>query len=180
MSALAPESGNDDAAMVVMGRIAGSWGLQGWLKVTPFSEERDALLDQPVWWLRKTKASPWVAQAVGDAKTHGAGLVARFDGLVVPEEAHRWRGMEIGIPRSKLAPPAADEIYVADLPGLAVVNRAAALLGTIESVQDYGAHPVLRVVAADGTVRLIPFVAAHVDQVDFDQRRVVVDWELDY
>jgi ribosomal 30S subunit maturation factor RimM len=54
------------------------------------------------------------------------------------------------------------------------------LLGTIESVQDYGAHPILRVVAADGTVRLVPFVPAHVDQVDFDQRRVVVDWELDY
>ena len=180
MPALAPEGGDDEAAMVVMGRIAGSWGLQGWLKVTPFSEDRDALLDQPVWWLRRDDASPWRVQAVAEAKAHGAGLVARFDGLVVPEEAQRLRGVQVGIPRSKLEPPAAGEIYVADLPGLAVFNRAGVSLGTIESVQDYGAHPVLRVAAADGTVRLIPFVPAHVDEVDLEQRRVVVDWELDY
>jgi 16S rRNA processing protein RimM len=28
--------------------------------------------------------------------------------------------------------------------------------------------------------RLIPFVAAYVDDVDLERRRIVVDWGLDY
>ncbi|MBP0132601.1 MAG: ribosome maturation factor RimM, partial [Nitrosospira sp.] len=37
--------------MVVMGRIAGSFGVLGWIKVLPFTEYVDGLLDYPVWWL---------------------------------------------------------------------------------------------------------------------------------
>jgi 16S rRNA processing protein RimM len=32
----------------------------------------------------------------------------------------------------------------------------------------------------DQEERLVPFVAAYVDQVDLAQRRIVVDWGLDY
>jgi 16S rRNA processing protein RimM len=166
--------------MVTMGRVAGSWGLQGWLKVTPYSAERDALLDYRTWWLRSGDTAPWRAQAVSAARVHGAGLVAQFEGLVVPEEAQKLRGASIGIPRAQLPALAEGEIYLSDLPGLAVVNRAGVALGTVESVLEYGAHPVLRVVAADGGVRLIPFVGAHVDHVDVAARSVLVDWEEDY
>jgi 16S rRNA processing protein RimM len=46
-------------------------------------------------------------------------------------------------------------------------------------VQDFGAHPVLRV-AGDGKARLIPFVAAYVDGVDLAAGRIDVDWQKDY
>jgi ribosomal 30S subunit maturation factor RimM len=46
-------------------------------------------------------------------------------------------------------------------------------------VQEYGAHPVLRVVG-DGAARLIPFVAAYVDAVDATARRIDVVWQKDY
>jgi 16S rRNA processing protein RimM len=50
---------------------------------------------------------------------------------------------------------------------------------------DTGPHSVLRVLHPDaGTAeadeRLIPFVAAFVDSVSLPQRRISVDWGLDY
>jgi len=50
-------------------------------------------------------------------------------------------------------------------------------------VQEYGAHPVLRV--APGPVearaeRLIPLVAPHVDRIDLKEHRIEVDWQPDY
>ena len=47
---------------------------------------------------------------------------------------------------------------------------------------DTGAHSVLRVRAAEDCApeRLIPFVAAYVDDVDLGERRITVDWGLDY
>jgi 16S rRNA processing protein RimM len=48
-----------------------------------------------------------------------------------------------------------------------------------------GAHDVLRVQSRGATTApppecLIPFVAAYVDGVDLAQRRITVDWGLDY
>ena len=69
---------------------------------------------------------------------------------------------------------------------MAVVNRAGQSLGQVEDLLETGAHGVLRVLAPSPVEgqppveRLIPFVAAYVDDVDLVQRRILVDWEPDY
>ena len=73
-----------------------------------------------------------------------------------------------------------NEFYWADLVGLAVVNRQGVKLGSVAAVEDFGAHPLLRVTDDDGAPRLIPFVAAYMDGVDVAAGRIDVDWQLDY
>ena len=179
MPALAPESRNGDAAMVVMGRIAGSWGLQGWFKVTPFSEERDALLDQPVWWLRRTDVSHgwprrrrcqgawrWIAGAVRRADSaRGSTAVARYGDRHSAIEARAAGG------RRDLHRRLARPLRGQSCGGVAGNDRVGAGLRRPSGVA--GGR-------SGRPVRLVPFVPAHVDEVDFDQRRVVVDWEPDY
>src|SRR6185369_11536914 len=93
------------------------------------------------------------------------------------EAAQALAGAEIGVPRAAMPLPAAETMYCSDLVGLAVVNRSGVVLGEVTAVEDYGAHPVLKVAAgASGEARLIPFVAAYVDEVDPVARRIVVDW----
>jgi 16S rRNA processing protein RimM len=63
-------------------------------------------------------------------------------------------------------------------------------LGEVVGLMETGAHDVLRVqpsgdvpddgMAAPAPECLIPFVAAYVDEVDLAQRRITVDWGLDY
>ena len=52
-------------------------------------------------------------------------------------------------------------------------------LGKVVEVQEFGAHPVLRV-AGEGGSHLVPFVEAYVDAVDMAGRRIDVDWQKDY
>ena len=84
------------------------------------------------------------------------------------------------MPRAALPPVGENELYWADLVGLAVVNRQGVMLGSVQAVEDFGAHPILRVAGEDGSQRLIPFVAAYIDGVAMAERRVDVDWQPDY
>ena len=95
-------------------------------------------------------------------------------------QALALRGASVGIDRAALPALAADELYWADLEGLAVVNRDGVPLGTVAEVIDNGAHPILRVRDAAALERLIPWVPVYVDGVDRDARRIDVDWPADY
>ena len=65
-----------------------------------------------------------------------------------------------------------------------MVNREGERLGTVTGLIDTGPHSVLRVAptpgAAETDERLIPFVGAYVDDVSLAERRITVDWGLDF
>jgi 16S rRNA processing protein RimM len=63
---------------------------------------------------------------------------------------------------------------------MTVVNRAGELLGSVAGFVESGAHPIVRVAAADGSERLIPWVPQFVERVDAAAHRIDVDWAPDY
>lgn len=165
-----------------MGRIAAPYGVKGWVKVQPLTSEPETLLGYAQWWLRRRGGEgAWQAHTLESGRQHGATLLAQLSGLPDREAAARLAGAEIGVPRSALPPVAEDEYYWADLVGLAVVNREGVVLGEVAAIDDYGAHPVLRVAKLQEKGELlIPFVEAYVDRVDAAGRRIEVDWQPDY
>lgn len=164
-----------------MGRIAAPYGVKGWVKVAPLTSEPETLLAHAQWWIRKRGDDErWQLHELETGKRHGATLLAQIAGLSDREAAARMSGAEVGIPRDALPKAGENEFYWADLVGLAVVNRQGVALGEVREVADFGAHPVLRVTDGAGAQRLIPFVAAYVDGVDIDARRIDVDWQPDY
>ncbi|MEO8506368.1 MAG: ribosome maturation factor RimM [Betaproteobacteria bacterium] len=164
-----------------MGRIAAPYGVKGWLKVLPLTSAPQTLLSYPNWWVRKRGTDgPWQSVDLESGKQHGATLLAQLSGLADREAAAQWSGGDVGIAKSALPAAGDGEFYWADLVGLAVVNREGVAFGTVAAVQEFGAHPVLRVAGADGATRMIPFVAAYVDGVDIEARRIEVDWQPDY
>jgi 16S rRNA processing protein RimM len=163
-----------------MGRIAAPYGVKGWIKVLPLTAETETLLGHREWWLRRRGSDKWEPHALEEGRRHGATLLAQIAGPADREAAALLSGADVGVPRTALPPVAENEFYWADLVGLAVVNRQDVALGRVEAVQDFGAHPVLRVAADDGTKRLIPFVPAYVDSVDIAAGRIAVDWQPDY
>jgi 16S rRNA processing protein RimM len=166
--------------MVVLGEIVAAYGVKGWVKVKPFTERLDTLLDFATWWLRPRQRD-WEPLAVTEAREHSGSLIVQLAGTASRESAMQWKGALVGVPRDALPPLGAGEIYQADLVGLDVVNRTGTRLGRVIAVQDFGAHPVLDVEREGGGAhRLIPFVPVYVDGVDLAARRIDVDWESDY
>ena len=167
-------------AHLVMGRFAAPFGVRGWLRVTPWSEDPATLLAHRTWSIRKTASDDWRSVDVVEAKAQLPGLVAKLRGVDSREDAAALRGYEIGLARTVVSAPAQGEVYWTDLVGLDVVNRDGVKLGRVTEVTGYGAHPVLHVGGAGSAARLIPYVPAYVLDVDLAGRRIDVDWQPDF
>ena len=164
-----------------MGRVLAPFGIKGWIKARPFSAVPAALLDHELWWLGKDEqGDDWREFRVVNARLHAGTLVAELEGFATRESAMSLRGAWIGVPRAALPKIRAGEFYRSELSGLAVVNRQGEALGRVVGFLDTGAHPVLRLIAEDGSERLIPWVAAYVDEVDSAAGRIQVDWQRDF
>jgi len=164
-----------------MGRVLAPYGVRGWLKVRTFTASPTGLLAYGAWWLAKDDR-PAREFRVLEARQHSDTVVAQLEGLSGREEVMPWRGATIAVPRAALPPPGTGEVYLSELVGLTVINRAGAALGTVTGLLETGAHPVLRVAGegTEGRERLIPLTPVHVDAIDLTLGRVVVDWQLDY
>jgi 16S rRNA processing protein RimM len=169
--------------IVVMAQVLAPYGVRGWVRLRPFTDEPDALLHHRDWWVKSAGMRTWQMISPRGGKVHSGALLAQLDGVETREAAMTLRGAQIGLPRSRLPAPEGGEIYWADLVGLEVVNREGVGLGRVAAVEEYGAHPVLRVacdVPGRRGDRLIPYVAAHVDGVDLAAQRIEVDWQPEY
>ena len=101
-------------------------------------------------------------------------LVVRFRGVADRNQAEALNGLDLTVPRDRLPAAAEDEFYHADLIGLAAVLGTGEALGTIVSVQNFGAGDLLEVVPRRGASLFVPFTRAEVPEVDLAGGRVVV------
>jgi 16S rRNA processing protein RimM len=161
--------------MIVMGRVSAPHGVKGWIKVHPYTAEPDRLLQFSTWWLGQERATNWEPKAVAKAECSGRSLTASLEGVADRETASRLKGLEIAVPRSAL--PALDpgEYYLADLFGLAVLNRQGESLGTVAGFFETKSNLVLKVQGE--RERLIPFTEAAIEEVQLSKGRLRVDWD---
>lgn len=164
--------------MVVMGRVAAAQGIRGWVKIQPFTEYLDSLMDYPAWWIGKENG-PWRKIDVEACDVHGKVLAAQLAGCSDRNAAELLKGLLVAVPRSELPEQAEDEYYWADLIGMQVFGLAAQPLGVVQKLLETGANDVLCVRGETGEM-LIPFVAAVVCRVDMARRVIEVDWSADY
>lgn len=169
--------------LVLVGHVTGAYGIQGWVRIKPYSADADAMLHAKTWWLDKP-----VLRDVDmmQAKIHGEDVVAQLMGVADRNAAEALKGASVQVRRSHFPPLADDEFYWIDLIGLAVENLQGESLGMVADLMDNGAHPILRVLApaVPGTEKpkewLIPFVDQFVKTVDQAARKITVDWGLDF
>jgi 16S rRNA processing protein RimM len=155
-----------------MGRVIGSYGVRGWVKVVPGGGAAESLADSKEWWIGD---KPYRVVA----KVHGSTVVAQLNGVATREEALKLKGSTVSLKRAALAEPGAGHYYHADLIGLEVVNEQGEVLGTVKRLFTNGAQDVMEV-NGSGKARLLPWVPAVVKGVDLEKKQVRVEWGLDW
>jgi len=155
---------------VLVGRIVGLYGVQGWVKVESWTEPRTQIF----------KYQPWQLIAAPGQETEIKGLIAQLPGADDRDGAAALVGQDIYVARELLPPPGKDEYYWVDLEGLEVVTAEGVALGRVSHLFATGANDV--VVVRDGErERLVPFVqGVYVRSVDLSGGRMVVDWDPDF
>ncbi len=170
---------------MLVGYISGAYGLNGWVRVRPYSADADALLNAKTWWLDKPEFRD---VAMMQSKVHSGDVVAQLMGVAGRDAAEALKGATVQIPRSHFPALSDNEFYWVDLIGLEVENLQGMRLGQVSDMMDNGAHPILRVAVpqvaeADPKAAqelLIPFVEQFVITVDRTAKKITVDWGLDY
>jgi len=164
--------------MVIMGRIAAAHGIRGWVKVQPYTEYLDSLLDYGVWWIGQERG-PWRKVEVQQCEVHNKSLAAQLPDCQDRNAAEKLKGLLIAVPRSSMPEQSKNEYYWTDLIGMEVVNESGEQLGTVVNLLETGANQVLSVNKDDGEI-LIPFVATAIKQVDVKNKIIHVDWQADF
>lgn len=190
----------DDA--IEVGLVLGAWGIKGGIRVMPFSKDPQALFSSRRWFIRPPESAAPAMSAgakvaarlyppllrITGSKEQGDAVVATALELPDRNAAEAMKGARIFIARSNFPTAGDGEFYWIDLIGLSVVNRQGDALGTVTGLLDTGPHSVLRLrrpdavdgAPPDATERLIPFVQAFIDDVSLADKRITVDWGLDY
>ncbi len=157
-----------------MGRIFGSWGVRGGIRVDPYSEDPQTLATFKTWLIGGE--GEWKEYSVLEARLHTTQVVAQLAGVDDRDAALKLKGSEVAVPRESLPKPEDGSFYWSDLVGLAVVNTGGEALGEVKELFTNGAQDVIDV--AGEVKRLIPWTA--VKGVDIEARRIEVEWEKDW
>ena len=161
-----------DTRLVLVGQVAGAFGVRGDVRVTAFTETPENLLDYSP--LLDGSGKPVLTLLSGRADK-GA-IVARAKEIETREQAQALRGLRLYITRDRLPEPEDDEFYLADLIGLAVVSPTGEALGHVKSVHNFGAGDLLEIEPPGGAATWwAPFTRAVVPDVLIADGVVVVD-----
>lgn len=171
-----------DEHRVTLARVAGVYGVRGWIRVVSFTRPEANILDYTNWWIAKGEG---FESKLIEGRVHGRGLVAQISdqhGQPIADRnvAESLIGCEIQVHRSELPAIEPGEYYWADLIGLQVQSLQGAALGVVTEVFSNGAQDVLVMKDAD-VERMIPFVQdAIIKSVDMVQRRIIADWQPEF
>jgi len=157
-------------ALILVGRVAGAFGVKGEVRITSFTAEPLAL----VAYKSLLREDGQVALTLTGGRAAKGGVVARAREIATREEAEAARGLKLYIPRAVLPEPDdADEFYIADLVGLEVVSPDGERLGRVRSVRDFGAGDLLEIAPVAGESWWLPFTREAVPEVSIAERRIV-------
>jgi len=156
--------------LILVGRVAGAFGVKGELRITSYTDDPVALLRYRD--LKRSDGAPALTLTTGRAQK-GA-LVGRAREVATREDAEALRGLELFVPRDLLPPPEEDEFYLADLIGLAAIAPDGVPLGRIKSVQNFGAGDLLEIAPEAGPSWWAPFTREAAPAVKIAEGVVVV------
>jgi len=136
---------------VALAAVAGAHGVKGELRLKLFADSVESLARQSRLYVGGRQL------VLKDIKDGGKTAIARFEGVSDRTGAESLRGSLVEIDRDALPPLEEGEYYHADLIGLPCVDESGNLLGSVASVENFGAGDLLEVERPNGKRSLIPF-----------------------
>ncbi len=162
---------------LIVGRIHGLFGIQGWVKILSYTQPRENILQYSPWYLGRS--GQWQSIELVGGRRQAKTVIAKLRGIDDRDLAAGLLGAEVAIHQAQLASLPEGEYYWMQLVGLRVVNLKGNDLGVVDHLLETGANDVL-VLKGDAEI-LIPFVQdAVVKAVALDKGVITVDWEVSW
>ncbi len=174
---------NDDD-FIVVGKIAGLYGVRGWVRVYSHTQPRENILSYQTWYLQNGES--WAPFELEVGRRHSKGIVAKLVGCDDRDQATELQQKNIAVKREQLAKLEAGEYYWHQLIGLKVRNLEQIDFGSIDAILQTGANDVMVVKLPNKDQdqeqeRLVPFIQGDViKEINLEEGTMLVDWDADF
>ena len=174
----APETEASPQAWVTVARVVRPQGRKGELLADLLTDFPERFAERRRLFLRPSATSAPREVLLEQHWLHKGRLVLKFQGIDSIEAAELLRDHDVVIPRAERAPLDEDAVYIGDLAGCDLYDRAtAAMVGEIVGVDRESSSMPLIVVRSgtrSGTAGelLIPFAKAYLPHIDLEARRM--------
>jgi len=147
-----------------------AWGVRGELIAIPLSDRLERF--QNLGRVYLFGSDPAAQFEVESVRNVPGSVIFKFRGIDSMDDADRWRGAEVRIPREERLEPEPGEFFIGDLIGCEVVERGTGgSLGFVTGWDQGGASGLLHV----GPDLLIPFARSICVSIDVAGKRIEVD-----
>lgn len=169
---------------IVLGKLGSSYGIRGWLRVFPSTEDAESIFEYQPWFIKH--AGRWQAITVESWKWHNQELVIKLEGFDDRDEVATLTNCEIVVSGDVLPTLEDGDYYWKDLIGCQVVTTKEYDLGIVTDLMETGSNDVLVVKAnlkdAFGAKeRLVPYIDEQViKSVDLSSKKITVDWDPNF
>jgi 16S rRNA processing protein RimM len=160
----------DAPKLVLVGRVAGAFGVKGEVRISAYTQTPLALLQYRV--LKREDGSPGLTLIGGRAAK--ADFIGAAKEITTKEEADALRGLRLFVAREDMPAPDEDEFYLADLIGMTALDAAGASLGKVKAMHNFGAGDILEIEPPRGATWYLPFTRAAVPAVDIGAGMILV------
>lgn len=162
--------------IVTLGKIAGVFGVKGWVKVQSFTDPPENIFGYATW--RLGRSGEWQPVELEQGRLTGKGTLAKLTGVDTPEQARLYVGTQVGVLRSEMPALGPGEYYWSDLEGLEARSPGGAVLGRVDH---FRTAPTCNIVVVRGErEHWIPLVKGRLLKVDLESGYAVFDWEPDW
>lgn len=150
--------------LVLLGKVSGTHGIRGELRVTCYSGEYDTLMGLRTLFLRGAQGDLLEVEPIS-AKIHRGKAIVRLKNFASINEVEHLVGRDLVVGRSQLPPLDDDTYYWHDLIGLRVFTEDGTELGKLADIFETGSSDIY-VVRSGGREYLIPAVEDFVKEID--------------
>ena len=165
-----------DEKKLLVGKINGFFGVQGWVKIFSYTDPRKNILEYQPWYFIDNGAYKVIEITSG--REQSKTIVAHVEGIDSRDEAGHLIGQNLYIDKDQLPELDDDEHYWYELNGFRVINKNGVNLGVVDYMVDTGSNNVL--VTKGDAERWIPYIEPFLVSVDKHKKVISVDWDENF
>jgi len=165
-----------DEKKLLVGKINGFFGVQGWVKIFSYTKPRKNILEYHPWYFVDNGTYKVIEITTG--REQSKTIVAHAKGIDNRDQAGQLIGKDLYIDKDQLPELGGDEHYWHELNGFRVINKNGVDLGVVNYLVDTGSNNVL--VTKGEKEHWIPYIEPYLVSVDKQNRVITVDWDENF
>ncbi len=158
--------------LLEIGQIVNSYGIKGFLKVVPYTDDITRFDKLNEIYIEKNKRLEEFQ--IEEVKYHRNLVLLKLKGINTPEEITKYKNCYIKISREDAVKLPENTYFIVDLLGIEVYDEEEKLLGKIEDVFSTKSNDVYVVRTEKGKQILLPAIGEVIKNVDIENKKMIV------